>query len=71
VTTWIDASLTPQQADIYVVRVPYIPAGEAYALWDGERWLCWGTTPQRAELVQVGGPDQGYDWRPAEWVRVV
>lgn len=68
---WFDASLAPPQPDIYLVRVPHIPAGEAYALWDGDRWLCWSTTPERAEMVRISGPETGYDWRPVDWRQIV
>ena len=70
-TLWIDSSLTPPEPDIYLVRVPYIPAGVAYALWDGLRWLCWGTSPERAEMVATSGPEQGYDWQPVDWTQIV
>lgn len=68
---WVDRNVKPEAPDIYLVQVPYIPSGEAYALWDGERWLCWATTPDRAELVAIAGPQQGYPWQPVEWVRIV
>lgn len=68
---WIDSRVRPSEPDIYLVHVPYIPAGEAYALYDGEVWLCWATTPDRAEMVAIRGPEYGYAWRPVEWVQVV
>lgn len=68
---WFDAALPPPQPDIYLVRVPHITAGEAYALWDGERWLCWSTTPELAEIVRIIGPEDGYDWRPVDWLKIV
>lgn len=68
---WFAASLAPPYPDIYLVRVQHIPAGEAYALWDGERWLCWSTTLEQAEIVRIGGPDAGYEWRPVDWLKIV
>lgn len=67
---WFDAGLAPPAPDIYLVRVPHIPSGEAYALWDGARWLCWGSSPERPEMARIGGPDEGYDWRPIEWLQI-